>query len=218
MFVEVETPKRDAALIVPPSIKTVEFEANPIEFPVAVPTLKIPLEILNKPVTAGEPVNPIIVALELFNQKPALAGIVYAAAANKGLLKLFEPSNFNKPLVTTIKPALFAPKTVSVPPGEKVRTLVVAVPLFKVTPATLRKLVTDPIPREKLALPAVVNVIVAPAVFVFVLKSIVPLFIKSPPTSKECVTTVPVAADLIDAAGSIVILENTVSAQAGVAI
>ena len=99
----------------------------------------------------------------------------------------------------------------NVPPGLKVKTLVLLVPLFKVTPALFLRLVTELAPRVKFAFPTLLNVIVPPAVTPFVLKSKVPLFTKFPPITNECVKTVPVAADLIEAPAEIVTSVTTVS-------
>ena len=70
------TSNRLAKFMVPPSIINVEVVAPPIELPAAVPTLKVPADILNNPDIVGEPVKPAIVALALFNHIPPVAGTV----------------------------------------------------------------------------------------------------------------------------------------------
>ena len=68
--------------------------------------------------------------------------------------------------------------------------LALEVPLFSVM---ARMSVVAPVP-PKVLLAAPVNVMPAPAVSPAVLKSSVPLFVRSPPTERICVPTVPVEA------------------------
>ena len=97
------------------------------------------------------------------------------------------PLILNVPLVKVRKPAVFAPSTVCVPliPGMKFKSVALVVPLFKVMPLVCCKLVSVAPLQSKLASAAPVNIIRAPAVFVLVLKSIVPLLVKFPPNESE---------------------------------
>ena len=97
------------------------------------------------------------------------------------------------PLVIVRNPTVFAPKTVCVPlaPGIKFKSVALLVPLFKVTPLVCCRSVSVAPLQSKLASVAPVNVMRAPAVPAFVLKSIVPLLVKLPATGKACVVTVP---------------------------
>src|ERR1051325_10479166 len=122
-------------LITPRSTRIFAPEAKPSAFPVAVPILYVPCDILNRPVTVAAPLRPTTVKLGLFIQKPPVAGIAYAAELKTGLLNVLVPPVLNVPLVIVRNPTTFAPDTVKVPPGLKVRTGVLFVPLFKITPA-----------------------------------------------------------------------------------
>jgi len=61
---------------VPPSIVNVEPIPAFNELSDPVPILKVPFEMRNKPLFVTEPACPIIVKLGLFNQIPALDGMV----------------------------------------------------------------------------------------------------------------------------------------------
>jgi hypothetical protein len=84
---------------------------------------------------------------------------------------------------------------VIVPPGVNVRTGVLFVPLLSVRPAVCLKSVVLVAPKLKAASVTPVKVMPAAAVLPLVLKSMMPLLVKSPPMESTCVVTVPVAAD-----------------------
>src|SRR5262245_25521554 len=90
-------------------------------------------------------------------------------------------------------PVVFAPCTVIVPPGTKSSVEAALVPLFRVMPfACLRS--SEPTFRRDLSA-APVNVMPAPAVSLFVLKSIVPAFVRFPPTDTTCPVWAPFSPD-----------------------
>ena len=83
-----------------------------------------------------------------------MLGIGYAATLKSGLLNVPLPSILKVPFVIVRKPAVFAPRTVNVPPGLNERTFELFVPLFTVTPPVcFRSVVLEP-PNVNDALPA----------------------------------------------------------------
>ena len=80
----------------------------------------------------------------------------------------------NVPFPIVRKPAVLAPWTVIVPPGRKSRVEALLVPLLRMTPLVDRRSSVPVSPNVALAAP--VNVMPAPAVLAFVLKSSVPSF------------------------------------------
>ena len=78
-----------------------------------------------------------------------------------GLLNVPLPDILKVPFVMERNPAVLAPATVNVPPGVKVRTGTLLVPLFKLTPVVCFKLVVLAAPRVQAASFAPVNVICA---------------------------------------------------------
>ena len=168
------------ALIAPPSILIFAARANPIELPVAVPMLKVPCVILNNPVTVGEPFMPDDRSVGIVHPESAGCGNRISRGIEERIAKRAGAAILNVPFVIVRNPTALAPSTVSVPPGVNVNTGVLLVPLLRVTPAVcLRSVVLAP-PRVKVASVAPVKVMPAPAVLALVLKSIVPLLVRSP--------------------------------------
>ena len=98
----------------------------------------------------------------------------------------------NVPFAMVRKPEVLAPWTVKAPPGLNWTPLAALVPLFR---TTVRTLVEEPASLTQTVLPAPVNVMFAPAVFPFVLKSIVPTFVRWPATDSMWPVCAPPAAD-----------------------
>src|SRR4051812_26478968 len=95
---------RPATFIVPPSTVKAAPTPAPITLVPTVPMLRIPLVSLNKPLLFGKPFCPTTVALGLFSQKPAAAGIVYDAVGKTGLDIAKEPCSSKVPFVSVRKP------------------------------------------------------------------------------------------------------------------
>ena len=135
--------------------------------------------------------------------------MMYAAAAKTGFVRVPEPETLNVPFAIVRKPAVFAPWTVIVPPGRKSSIEAALVPLFRLI---VRRSSVPELFSEALAAP--VNVIEAPAVSVFVLRSIVPAFTRFAPTERMWPVCVPVTADCSVPPASTVTFAPTASVRA----
>ena len=113
------------------------------------------------------------------------------AELKSGLLNAPAPSILNVPLVIVRKPAVFAPRTVRVPPGLKLKTGVLLVPLFRVMPTVCFRSVVLAPPNVAVASVAPVNTMPAAAVLPLVLKSIVPLLVRFAPMDRTWPVCVP---------------------------
>ena len=109
---------------------------------------------------------------------------MYVAEAKTGLENVLEPTIRKVPFAIVRKPAVLAPCTVIVPPGKKSSIEEALVPLFRVMPFACRRSRDPELTRLVFVVP--VNTIPAPAVSVFVLKSVVPAFVRPPPRDSTC--------------------------------
>ena len=171
--------RRPATFVVPPSKVKAAPTPAPKVFPPTVPRLSVPVLTRREPLFVGEPFWPTTVAFASFNQRPPVAGIVYAGSVKTGLANAEEPEILNVPFVIVRNPAVLEPWTVIVPPGCRSSVEAALVPLFSVMPPVdLRSSV--PVFMSA-ASAAPVKVIPAPAVSEFVLRSIAPSLTRFPP-------------------------------------
>lgn len=91
-----------ATLTAPPSMVKTELLPHVNELFV-VPTLYVPADTLNEPLSVTAPFCAITVAFALFNHKPAPAAIVYDAGVKKVLDKVKLPDTLNIPAVSVRK-------------------------------------------------------------------------------------------------------------------
>src|SRR6188508_958448 len=130
--------RRPATFVVPPSIVNEAPSPAPITFVPTVPMFIVPSLTRSEPLLIGEPFWPAIVAFASLSQSPPVAGMVYAGAASTGFVSAPEPEILNVPLEIVRNPAVFAPCTVTVPPGTKSRIDELLVPLFRTIPRRSR--------------------------------------------------------------------------------